>query len=388
MDPSQIATLDPVEIYRFLGRQRREKSVDRLEIHLDTFLKGILAKANEFVPSEAGSILLDDPRVKMGALEVNRLTFIAVFGGNSEGLLGRSIPSSQGIAGHVYMSGTPYIARNAQKDEHFFPLMDRESGYETRSMIAVPVIVGESICGVLELLNRHGGGEYTHGELALLETFAGYISSSIQNALDVLRVRELARRDDLTGLYNDRFLHVRLSEEIERAEQNDTDLSVIFLDLDFFKQVNDSYGHLVGSRVLREVGGLLKESSPPGALTARYGGDEFVVVLPGFDSRQAFEAAENIRNIVGSATYTGGAVLRLGGHAPKKEQAVALQEPEEGGDDIQVTCSLGVASLIQHVPPVGSLRQRQDTLLRLADAAMYEAKAAGKNRVVVTAPEV
>lgn len=418
MDAFHIATLDPLEIYRFLGRQRREKSTERLEIHLDTFLKEILAKANEFVPSEAGSILLDDPRVKMGTLEMNRLTFIAMFGGVSEGLLGRSIPVTQGIAGYVYMTGASYVAKDVQNDEHFFPFMDAESGYQTRSIIAVPVIMGESICGVLELINRQGGGEFTHEELALLETFAGYISSSIQNALDVLRVRELARRDDLTGLYNDRFLHVRLSEEIKRAEQNDTDLSVIFLDLDFFKNVNDSYGHLVGSRVLRQVGSLLLDNSPPGSLMARYGGDEFVLVLPGFDAEQARKAAETLRRIIGSALYSGSSVVRVKVKKEKDEKGIpqksfngnvgyekmdtarilarrewAVNETkstEENVSDaeIKVTCSLGVASLIQHVRPVGSLRKRQDTLLRLADAAMYKAKAAGKNKVVVTKPEI
>ncbi len=377
MDPSHITTLDPAEIYRFLGRQRREKSVERLEIHLDTFLKEILAKANEFVPSEAGSILLDDPRTKMGTIERSRLTFIAVFGGYSKNLLGRSIPASKGVAGHVYSTGTPYIARDAQKDAHFYPLMDDESGYATRSMIAVPVIVGESICGVLELLNRKTGEEYTHGDLTLLETFAGYISSSIQNALDVLRVRELARRDDLTGLYNDRFLHNRLLDELLRAEQNETDLSVIFLDLDYFKNINDSYGHLVGSRLLREIGEILQQTSPPGSITARYGGDEFVVVLPGFDSTQAEEAAESIRINIENTTFS---------DAWDDE----AQNSNEGDTSflVRITCSLGIASLNQHVPPVGSLKQRQNTLLRLADAAMYKAKALGKNKTIVSRPDI
>jgi diguanylate cyclase (GGDEF)-like protein len=370
---TSIQTLDPDEISRFLSRRRREKMAERLEIHLDGFLKEILIKANEFVPSESGSILLDDPRVKMGAVAVNRLTFIAVFGRRSSNLLGTSIPSNRGIAGHVYTSGKSYIARDVSVDAHFFPLIDEQSGYQTRSVIAVPVIVGESICGVLELINRSEGGEYSHAELLLLETFAGYISSSIQNALDVLRVRELARRDDLTGLFNDRFLHVRLAEEIKRAEHNETHLSVIFLDLDFFKRINDQQGHLVGSQVLKEVGQLLLGVVPPGAVSARYGGDEFVVVLPGYEVEQARRAAQIIRREVGAAEYLSGGVVGVERGGPIREQ---------------VTCSLGVASLHQHVPPVGSSQQRQNTLLRLADAAMYAAKAAGKNCVVVASPEV
>jgi len=378
LDPSEIQTLDPSEIYRFLGRQRREKSVERLEIHLDTFLKEILSKANEFVPSEAGSILLDDPRVKMGALDVNRLTFIAVFGGYTDKLLGQSIPASKGIAGHVYVSGTPYIAKSVSEDEHFWSIIDKSSGFKTRSMIAVPVIVGESICGVLELLNRKTGGEFSLEDLALLETFAGYISSSIQNALDILRVRELARRDDLTGLYNDRFLHTRLSDEIKRSEQNETDLSVIFLDLDFFKNINDTHGHLIGSQLLTGIGELLETGSPPGAITARYGGDEFVIVLPGFDANQAKRVSESIRRLMQKTSF----------NMSKDSEIHRKNEKDGGGASIKITCSLGIASLIQHVPPVGSLKQRQNTLLRLADTAMYEAKANGKNKTVISKPEV
>jgi len=367
-----ILALDPEEISRFLVRQRREKRTERLDVHLDAVLKEILAKADEFVPSEAGSILLDDPRAKLGQTSANRLTFIAAFGKLGESLLGKSIPVGQGIAGHVYSNGEPYMARDAASDVHFYRELDEESGYVTRSVVAVPVFVGESICGVLELVNRASGSEYDTEDLALLETFAGYISSSIQNALDVIRVRELARHDDLTGLFNDRFMHVRLGEEVERADRNQTPLSVIFMDLDFFKRVNDRYGHLVGSQVLHEMGGVLNAWAPPGAVIARYGGDEFVAILPGHDAMLAVRAAEALRKAVSANQFLH--EVSDGAHGP-----LQLEVP--------VTCSVGAASLHEHVPPVGDVRQRQNALLRLADSAMYQAKARGKDQVAVAQPE-
>src|SRR5690242_16140534 len=194
-----ILTLAPEEIQRFLMRTRRDRDAEHWEIRLDAQLRDILARANDFVPSEAGSILLDDPRAKLAALAPGRLTFIACFGSGASKILGTRIPADRGIAGRVYQLGMPYISDQAPSDPFFAGEIDSMTGYQTDTVLAVPVIVGESICGVLELLNRRGGGPYQPRDLELLQIFAGYISSSIQNSLDAIRARELARRDDLTG---------------------------------------------------------------------------------------------------------------------------------------------------------------------------------------------
>jgi diguanylate cyclase (GGDEF)-like protein len=237
-------------------------------------------------------------------------------------------------------------------------------------MVGVPVVLGESICGVLELRGRRHGNAYSERDLELLRIFAAYISSSIQNALDAIRGRELARRDDLTGLYNDRFLHRRMTEEIERAERDGTAVALVFLDLDHFKRVNDSFGHLAGSRTLREIGQLILATLPPGAVAARYGGDEFCIILPGADSEAAQGVAESLRLSIEATPLMAGAI-DLG----------------IGPAGLHVTASFGVANFHEHVGPFGSVERRQNALLRLADTAMYAAKAAGKNRVHVTEPE-
>jgi diguanylate cyclase (GGDEF)-like protein len=371
-------TLDPSEISRFLVRQRKDWDIDQLELRLDRFLTEILEKANEFVPSESGSLLLDDPRAKGRDDAINTLTFIACFGPHAPRLLGRQIPVNDGIAGRVYSTAKPYISQSVAKDEYFHDAVDRYTGYQTRSVIAVPVTVRDSIFGVLELLNRHGRSHYSAEDLLLLETFAGYISSSIQNALDAIRAREAARRDDLTRLYNDRYLHHRLAEEIPRAERDALDLSLIFFDLDRFKAVNDRYGHLVGSRTLKEVGYLVQSWNPPGGIPARYGGDEFVIILPGYDSAAAQAVAERLRALVEETSFR---VVPVHESAPiEGEELEPLESP--------LTCSVGVASLNEHVAPQGTMLRRQNALLRLADQAMYEAKRRGRNLVLMAAAEV
>jgi diguanylate cyclase (GGDEF)-like protein len=364
-----ILTLAPEEIQRFLLRTRRDHDVEHLDIRLDAQLRDILARANDFVPSAAGSILLDDPRAKMAA-GPGRLTFIACFGEGSGKILGSRIPADRGIAGRVYQLGLPYISDNAHEDPFFTKEVDSLSGYKTGTVLAVPVIVGESICGVLELLNRRGGGPYVPRDLELLQIFAGYISSSIQNALDAIRARELARRDDLTGLFNDRFFHGRLREEIDRAEHDGTDLSLLFLDLDNFKEINDTHGHLAGSRTLRETGMMLAHQSPPGTIAARYGGDEFVIILPGADATRASQIAEVIRNRLNENTF----IATPGPEGP----ALHL---------VGVTASFGISSYHEHLTVGGTMDQRQNRFLRLADSAMYRAKADGKNRVRLADPE-
>src|SRR5215471_14578475 len=136
-----IVTLAPEEIQRFLVRTRRNPDGEQWEIRLDAHLREILARANQFVPSAAGSILLDDPRTKLSA-GPGRLTFIACFGQGAEKILGTRIAADRGIAGRVYQLGLPYISDVADTDPFFSREVDSMSGYKTRTILAVPVIIG------------------------------------------------------------------------------------------------------------------------------------------------------------------------------------------------------------------------------------------------------
>lgn len=357
---------------RFLERRRADPSFPA-EMSLAENLVEVLRKANEFVPSSAGSILLDDPVEKNEDRRDNHLTFVAVFGERSAALLGRTISSDQGIAGRVYLTGKAHVSDDASDDEDFCSLFDEAIEHETRSLIAIPIRIGQEVCGVLELINRQETPSFSEADRNLLEIFADYIAISIQNILDGRRAQEIAKRDNLTGLYNDRFLHIALEAAIRDCQQEGRDLALLFLDLDFFKRINDSHGHLAGSQVLREVGHLLQKAVKPVAgMAARYGGDEFVIAVPGFGLDQGVDLAERVRSEILDTVFS-------------STPAEIQQEPLHLKG---LTASVGVATLRRHLADDLSIARAKGTLLRLADSAMYVAKETGRNRTAVAGEPV
>ena len=164
-------------------------------------------------------------------------------------------------------------------------------------------------------------------------------------------------------------LPIWLRAEIGRAGKSGAALSLLFIDLDRFKTINDHHGHLEGSRALHMVGILLEAEVPAGAVAARYGGDEFVVILPGTGEDEALAVAEHLRARVAQTSF------------------LAEQPAHGSGGRYTITASLGVATL----PPGRARAERSlqlaNGLIRLADAAMYRAKTAGRDRVSVAAEE-
>jgi diguanylate cyclase (GGDEF)-like protein len=361
-------SLETPQLERFLERHKAGLSLKN-EVDLDLVLRQILQKAYEFVPSESGSILLDDPYRKVATRRDNELVFIATFGDSSRNLVGTRLPAQHGIVGRVYQTGTPYLSADVEKDQYFYGNIDAQIGHKTHSVVAVPVYIGKHVVGVLELINRLEGKSFTRRDMTLLEIFAGYTSFTLQNALDAKRAHELAKKDDLTGLYNDRWFHVRLNETLTEARKSGKEAVLLFMDLDRFKVVNDCHGHLAGSQVLREVGFLLKRIVQQGdATVARYGGDEFVMILPETTLDDGLRVCEEIREAVASTTFL------------EREWGFSMPPLHLRGI---LSASIGVA---QYIPDAGSttaLDLERSELLRRADMAMYHAKSLGKNQAVV-----
>ena len=187
----QFHSLENLQLERFLERQKSGLSL-RTDIDLDLVLRQILQKANEFVPSESGSILLDDPFRKVASRRENELVFIATFGEAGRDLVGQRLSAKFGIVGRVYQSGTPYLSADVNDDSFFYAEIDAKLGHQTHSIVCVPIYIGKHVCGVLELINRIDGASFNERDKTLLEIFAGYTSFTIQNALDAKRANELA----------------------------------------------------------------------------------------------------------------------------------------------------------------------------------------------------
>jgi len=221
-----------------------------------------------------------------------------------------------------------------------------------KHILAVPLICGERILGVLEgVREAETESSFKKSEIELLDALALPVASALANAVRIAEAERLSQTDDLTKLHNARYLRQFLLNEIRRARRYGSSVTALFLDLDDFKQVNDLHGHLVGSHVLMEMAGVILGSVRDTDALARYGGDEFVIVLPDTGMDLAGIVAERIREKISQYTFTGGRRLKL-----------------------SLTASFGVATF-----PIHASSPQQ--LIACADTAMYEAKAANKNCV-------
>jgi len=366
--PVDVLVLPRPELDPFFERYRHDTGVPET-MEPERFLREVLERANALVPSQAGSILFDHPFERRSTETAPVLHFVAAFGPSADALIGAAIAVGEGVVGHVYASGRSHVLRDTATDPHFCARFDESHDFRTASLLAVPIRIENRVCGVLELVNRLDPRGFEERDRDLLEIFAAYTAMSIQNLLDARRAGEAARSDDLTGLANDRFFHRRLAQDLEAADATGSRVALLFMDLDNFKSVNDTHGHLAGSQVLKEVGYLLRRVVRASGVTlARYGGDEFVLILPGLDATAAATVAEDVRRAIRAETF-------LRGEFSWAPRPVRFSEP--------LTCSIGVAVYPDHVPRTGSSDHRRNELLRLSDQAMYEAKERGKDAVRV-----
>lgn len=247
-------------------------------------------------------------------------------------------------------------------------LIDGKDSNIYKSAALLPLKRGDEFIGFQLLLSKNAERYNKDYGTTFLHKLAAMIAISIENCINRQRTLELGYQDGLTNAYNRRYFDERLKHEIDRCLRNKTDLVCLFLDIDFFKKINDNYGHQVGDTVLVRLVALMQEQVRSSDIVARYGGEEFAVILPDTGIQLAHEVAERIRSQV-------------------ENQKLIIDD-----NTLSTTVSIGIASLSQIKYQVGAndtnqLHQYANDLDKLllgkADEALYQAKQTGRNQVVI-----
>jgi len=341
------------ELYFELAVGKASQALKDVRIKLGQGIAGWVAQHGEVVIVPDTS---KDTRFFGKVDEKTKMETQLAVGKASQALKDVRIRLGQGIAGWVAQHGEVVIVPDTSKDTRFFGKVDEKTKMETRSIVAVPVRFRDTCLGVIELINCVGPEGFDPRDLKLLEALSDFAAIALENARHVKRIHELTIKDDCTSLYNARHMGFILDTEIYRSQRYNYEFSIVFIDLDHFKQVNDTHGHLVGSRLLSEMGDALKGNCRLIDFAFRYGGDEFVILLPQTSKENAINVAQRLHRLIRETVWL------------SKE-----------GLNIRITPSIGLAAY-----PMDS--KTKEGLLHLADEAMYLVK--NKNRDSVAAANI
>jgi diguanylate cyclase (GGDEF)-like protein len=312
-------TLDPEELYRIIPER-------------------VMAKLG-----------LNDFCIMLYSRETSRLVAKSVSVGDGGTMPEFTLAPGEGVAGNVFATGEPAWIPDARSSQDSLHYGGRRT--DVRSFMCVPLVSKGKNIGVL-MLNHPKPNAFEPELLQTMRVLASYLAIAIENAEMFGLVKSLAEKDSLTLLYNHGSFHEKLAIELERANRYVRPMAVIILDLDHFKEINDRYGHMTGDRVLALVAGVLGAHLRKTDIAARYGGDEFAVILPETDLSSAAVIAERIAEGISNVR------LDIG-----------------GGSVISFTASIGYASCAHDAPGRGEI-------LNTADRLMYDSKRRGPGGVL------
>lgn len=305
-------------------------------LSLREVLSRLLHRVLEHLESEIGSILiLHGEELRIAVAEGLPTTVVEA----------ACVAIGEGVTGQVAASREPLLVEDISTSP--FDGHDSER-YYTRSLISAPIVYRGRLYGVINVNNKRSRRPYDANDLELLLHIAAHAAVAVANAHSYEELLDRAQHDSLTGLANHGYFWSAIAREWERADRYHRELSVVMMDLDHFKHSNDVHGHLTGDETLRQMAQILQDGARTADLPARYGGDEFAVILPETSSEGALAFGEKIR-----------------------QQVEADRVGPEGSP---VTVSIGVASY----PGDGDSAA---DLVRAADRELYRAKQGGRNRV-------
>ncbi len=339
----------PMEDYSALTRHQLLSCLElgkalAAELDATRLLDTILHKVSALLPAEHWSLLLLDEAT-------GELRFELSVDLEPSVLRHLRLRPGEGIAGQVALRQRPMLVTDVSTSPFFSTRVDQITGFTTRAVLCAPLLFGGRTLGVIEVVNPH---HLAPEALHFLTIIADYVAIAVENTRRYHQIQTLALQDSVTGLYNTRYLYQALETLLVESAAAAAPFSLIFLDIDNFKRVVDTYGHLNGTQTLQEVAATLRQCVSAPAFGVSYGGDEFVVVLPGLGKRQALAKAEELRRTVSQTTFLANRGLQ-----------------------VYIAASFGVATYPEDATD-------RTGLLALADQAMFDVKRQGKNAVGVS----
>ncbi|MDE1163621.1 MAG: sensor domain-containing diguanylate cyclase [Acidobacteriaceae bacterium] len=324
-------------------------------LELEPLLREILGLMERFFGPEQWSLLMVDEEKN------NELYYALSSGLDTDVLADLRIQQGEGIAGWVAQTGNPLVIPNIEDDPDWRDFSREHPELNLHSIAALPIRHSKRTLGVL-MLHNSKLDLLPDNAVSFLRVLCDYTAIALENARQVKLVQHLSITDDCTGLFNSRYLYTMLEGEI--ATLNDPQVfsirpnfSLVFFDLDHFKSVNDSNGHLVGSRLLAEIGSLVKRTIGPDHAAFRYGGDEFVVLLRGLNKVDATDLVKHLRETLIAAEFLTGEGMAL-----------------------QIKASFGLATFPEDGKDLYNI-------IRASDTMMYKAKADGRDCIAVADPD-
>lgn len=341
----EVPMADPMQVERLLTCIEFSKAL-LSAYDMETLLTAILERIKALIPADNWSLLLVDHKTQ-------ELYFAVVVGVDPESLKGIRLKIGEGVAGSVARTGEPVFIPEVDQDPRFSARADSATGFNTRSIIAFPLLVRGEVIGVFEVVNVEDEKYFREKYLPLLTILADYVAIAVDNVYNLQKLQARTFIDEVTGFYNPRYLAAKLDHLLPLILEKKEFFSVAFLDLDDFKHVVDTHGHLLGSQILGEVARVIHTVLRPDDSLVRYGGDEFIILMPQTSQEEALAVVRAMRRAINGTSFL----------------------PKEG-INLRLTASYGIATLPQDA-------QDREELLRIADRAMFRSKGRGKDGIMV-----
>ncbi len=249
----------------------------------------IMYQIGDIFQPENWSLLLNDSKT-------DEMVFTIVVGNNQAELQGMRLPKGKGIVGYIVTTGQSLIVDDVEHDRRFDINVDKQTGFKTKSIIGVPLITGNKIFGVIELINKISGENFTAMELKILSSIAEYAAIAIERSYYNQALQKIAWKDQLTGVNNRNGFERSVNNRMEALKRYKTPFSILVLDIEEFKLITNKHGHAIGDDIIKKIALVLKKTVRKVDQVFRYEADEFIVLMPKTNDQQAAQAKERFLN--------------------------------------------------------------------------------------------